>query len=179
MLIARAFRAEALLSLLPPASGTLSSALAPATTTTAVLPAASPPAAATGDTAAFTRDGSYVGTIHVDIEDVGFVVNYDSCDADLTLTVDTAAVPQISGSTICYPMGILYGQSLVIDIEGTITKDPNVEGFAHLDWSPTFMPNDNWAGRFPDDDTLDGAFSGSASSGSAGFNWTATFTTAR
>ena len=125
------------------------------------------------------RDGTYSGTITVDIEDIGFVVNQDTCQAPVAITVDGTTSPAITGSTTCQPQGVLAGQQLGIELQGDLGPDPQVSGQVRLTWSATFNPTEPWTGSFTGPDTLEGSFDGSVMQGSAGFGWTATFTATR
>jgi hypothetical protein len=112
--------------------------------------------------------------MHVDIQDIGFVTNSDSCDADLTLYIEEAASPQIQAMTDCFPQGMLAGQSLSVVLTGDTVGD-SASGEADMYWNISFSPLDTWSGSFSTATTLDGAFDGAEMMGSAGFTWDATF----
>lgn len=159
-------------------TGTTASGSSTATgTTEAGTPTTTTPTGTT--TTPTTWGGTYSGTLHVDIEDIGFVVNHDTCDAPLTWTIDETATPQITGSTTCYPTGILSGQSLHLDFQGSLGPAADAAGVVDMQWTSLFAPNANWSAAFSDSITLEGAFFGQELQGSAGFSWDATFTLVR
>jgi hypothetical protein len=118
----------------------------------------------------------YTGTLLVDVEEIGFAVNQDSCQGPMTLTVDSAASPAISGSSQCTMSGILAGQTIVLDFEGDMPVGNAYSGQATVTYPSVPYPMvDTWQATETTGGELTGTTSGSWSNGSAGFNWDATF----
>lgn len=116
--------------------------------------------------------GTYAGMLFADLEDIGFAVNADSCSASLTLVIGTDG--SITGTTTCYPQGILAGQRLVVDFTGGQITGGDASGGVALDWNTNYQPTDDWTGLISGV-ALTGAFAGQETQGSGGFTWDANF----
>jgi hypothetical protein len=98
-------------------------------------------------------DGTWSGTLEVRMDD--FNGGQDSCQADLTLVVDSTAIPQISGQANCEFSTELRGV-VDMDFEGDLLF---LGGTYILDYDllNDFSP---WDGVFVDDMTFRGTFGG-------------------
>jgi len=127
-------------------SGTLVTTTTPTTTPT------TPTTGTTGTTTA-AWDGTWTGTIDIQMND--FNGGQDACQADLTLVVDSTAIPQISGRADCEFTTELRGV-VDVDFEGDLL-------FMGGTYRLTYDLLDDveaWDGIFVDDETLRGAFDG-------------------
>jgi hypothetical protein len=117
----------------------------------------------TGDTGeAFTRDGSYTGTVEVTVEIPAMSIT-DTCTGTADIEIDESATIQITGTADCTYIGALGSLlgSQTATLEGEIVSDPNVEGDLEI-ITGTLVATDDWVGEFTDDDTLLGEFDGTA-----------------
>jgi len=131
----------------------------------------------TGDTgAAFTRDGSYGGDLIIDVTVAAMGIT-DTCTGAVSITVDETATPQLRGSGSCSFAGslahLMGSQSGTLD--GNISSDPDADGDIFVGSYIT----DSWDGSFTDDDTLEGAFAGTASFAGIPADYDGTFTVER
>ncbi len=145
---------------------TTTSTTSTATTTTTTT--------ATTTTTQATRSGTYTGTLHIDIVDIGFVQNPDSCDATMTVHVDEQGDPQITSVTPCDMVGSLSGNTMTVTLNGDISADPAAGGDIAIVWLEQ-SPIDLWTGEFTDADTFEGHFEGDTPR----VSWDATFSVSR
>ncbi len=116
------------------------------------------------------RDGTYFGTIEVEVVIAGFLS--DTCAGDMTIYVDEYGDPQISGEGSCSFSGILSDAGTQTgELDGSITSDPDCEG----EISVGAFASD-WSGSFTDDDTIEGEFSGSTTYSGWPVDYTGYFT---
>jgi hypothetical protein len=119
----------------------------------------------TGDTGeAFTRDGSYLGTIVVAVEIPAMSLT-DTCSGTAEIEVvesDTTPITGIASCSFSGPLAALLGAQDAT-LEGEITTDPDVEGTLEVSSGGMVIISDDWIGEFTDDDTLFGVFDGTAS----------------
>lgn len=133
-----------------------------------------------GTTPTGTRNGTYIGSITVTIEDIGFIVNTDTCAAPLTIELDEALVPQLTSlQASCTMTGSLSGQTVEMSLQGDLLN-PTAFGDVNISVG-AISPTDTWNGTFVTLDTLEGRFEGDEMmpGGTAGTTWDATFTATR
>ena len=101
-------------------------------------------------------DDTYTGTIVVDASLTAFGIS-DTCSGSMTIYVTEANTPQVRGAGTCTFAGTLssLGEQEGI-VDGNITTDPWMEGSISVGSSIS----DTWRGKFIDDYTLEGSFSG-------------------
>jgi hypothetical protein len=110
----------------------------------------------TTDTATLpTHDGTYTGSVSIMIQ-AGAIG--DTCSGLLTVTIDEASVPQITGSGSC--MAAFIGVSMPLTVTGDITKDPTANGILEIDTGLVGLLSGQWTGQFVGDN-LTGMFADS------------------
>jgi hypothetical protein len=129
------------------------------------------------DSDAGPHDGTYAGTIDINIAESGIRVNYGSCSAAISLIVTDSGSPQISGPVSCTVSEL--ASQLSLNFEGSITTDPQVAGTVGLDYNNgSITDNTAWSGAFSGEE-LSGSFSGQYQLGTQGLTWSGSFTATR
>ena len=133
--------------------------------------------AATGDTGLSLV---YTGTLHVDIEELGFAVKNDGCDAAMTLMVFLdGTTPAVQGEGACTMAGELAGNPVRLIFTGDPPVGASYSGTTEVQYQGLPAPDafSPWSGTLAAG-TLIGTTHGAWDQGSAGVHWDALFTLA-
>jgi hypothetical protein len=180
-----------------PPDGTTTDSSSPTNSPTDLPPDGSGNTGTTGDTAPPTDsgvlpglwDGEYAGTVAVDVEiqPYSYVTIPASCTGPLTLTVDAAAEPPISGELECTFVVSGYVVAAPGQLRGALTVDPAAAGQILVGKTGGgYVPlvDGGWQGTFVADPvsgeaTLDATFVGDLTVKGTHVSWDGTFSATR